>query len=120
MNLVTQVRDQVRTFLKIRRERDTPPVGQRPSLGAKIVCGDLRMSVQSGMSDSLWRWLVQQGWREVMFRPDRRRYREVPHAYVTRLIDVAPEERGRVLAAAEANAAYRPVAQRVRRLRDGE
>lgn len=65
------------------------------------------MSVQAGMSETLWRWLAKQGWREVLFRPDRRRYRDIPHGYVTRLIDASPEEHERLLAAAIANAAYR-------------
>ncbi len=112
MPLVAQVRDQVRTLLKIRRERHLPEPGSRPPIGARIVCGDLRMSVQAGMSESLWRWLAKQGWREVLVRPDRRRYREVPHAFVTRLIDAAAEERERILTVATANAAYRPLPMR--------
>lgn len=110
MDLVSNVRDQVRNLLKIRRDRELPPPGMRPALGARVVCGDLRMRVQAGMSENLWRWLVALGWREVTFRPDRRRYRDIPHAYVTRLIDVSTTpERERVLAAGIANASYRPV-----------
>jgi hypothetical protein len=61
--------------------------------------------------------LLQQGWREVTFRPDRRRYRDLPAAYVTRLIDsTSPEERARVLSAAVANATYRPVMSRSGRM----
>ena len=78
--LVTQVRDQFRTLMRIRRDRALPSVGQKPGVGARIACGDLRMSVQAGLSDSLWRWLTKQGWREVMFRPDRRRYATSPTA----------------------------------------
>ena len=70
------------------------------------------MTVQAGMSDALWYWLAKQGWREITFRPDRRRYRDIPTAYVTRLIDSYSEERERVLAAAVANAAYRGRAMR--------
>lgn len=117
MNIVCQVRDQVRTLLNIRRERGLPPAGNKPTLGAKLTCGDLRMTVQAGMSQSLWHWLVQHGWREVMFRPDRRRYRDLPTAYVTRLIDSSStEERERVLAAAVANATYRPTMSRSGRM----
>ncbi|HZA97102.1 MAG TPA: hypothetical protein VE421_13275 [Burkholderiaceae bacterium] len=73
------------------------------------------MTVRSGMSDQLWRWLLDQGWREVPVRIDRRRYRDIPSAYVTRLIDsVANEERARVMEVAIANAQYRP-----RMTRDG-
>ncbi len=66
------------------------------------------MTIQAGMSDELWVWLLEQGWREPTYRPDRRRYREVPSTWVTRLIDSAPEARARVLDAAVAKASHRP------------
>ena len=94
-------------MFRVRRERFLPPAGPKPAVGARIVWGDVRMSVQAGMSESLWRWLAKMGWREVHYRPDRRRYREVPHAFVTRLIDASPDERERLLEAAIANAAVR-------------
>lgn len=87
-------------------------MGHKPSLGARICRDDVRMTIQAGMSDSLWRWLVNNGWREITFRPDRRRYRDVPAAYVTRLIDSTPDERERVLKAAVANAVQRSTASR--------
>ena len=108
MVLVTQVRDQVRTLFRIRRERTTSRAGQKPGVGARIACGDLRMTVQAGMSDTLWRWLTNQGWREVLYRPDRRRYRDIPHGYVTQLIDAHPDPRERILSNATAHAAFRP------------
>jgi hypothetical protein len=117
LDIVGQVRDQVRTLLKIRRERGLPPAGSKPTLGAKLICGDVRMTVQAGMSQALWQWLVSQGWREVTFRPDRRRYRDLPTAYVTRLTDsVTVEDRIRILEAAIANASYRPVMTRSGRM----
>ena len=112
MNLVGPVRDRVRTLLNIRVERDVPGVGTKPAIGSRIFRDDLRMSVQAGMTDGLWRWLVSQGWREITFRPDRRRYRDIPSAYVTQLIDCASEQRERVLDAAIANAVLRPVVGR--------
>ena len=112
MSLVGPVRDRVRTLLKIRVERGVPSIGIKPGIGSRICCNDLRMTVQAGMSDGLWRWLVKQGWREITFRPDRRSYREVPTAYVTRLIDSNPDERERVLAAAIVNASARRMAGR--------
>ncbi|MGH6623974.1 MAG: hypothetical protein ACREBN_08375 [Burkholderiaceae bacterium] len=108
MDLVGPVRDRVRTLLKIRRPRHTAPAGDKPAVGARLFRDDVRMSVQAGMTDSLWRWLVAEGWREVTFRPDRRRYRDIQSAYVTRLIDASSDERERILSAAIANAAYRP------------
>lgn len=108
MDLVGPVRDRVRTLLRIRTPRGTVPAGSKPGLGARLYCGDVRMSMQAGMTDSLWRWLVSEGWREVTFRPDRRRYRDIQSAYVTRLIDASSDDRARILEAAIANATYRP------------
>jgi hypothetical protein len=104
---VHHVRDQVRSLLRIRRERVAPPLGHKPGVGARIACGDLRMTVQAGMSDGLWQWLTRKGWREVLYRPDRRRYRDVPHTLVTQLIDAAPEDRDRLLAHATTHASVR-------------
>lgn len=106
-SLAGAVRDRLRTMLKIRKPRSLPRRGPKPGVGAKIFRDDVRMTVQAGMSHELWRWLQEQGWREVLFRPDRRRYRDVPTAWVTRLIDCAPEERATVLDAAIARAVYR-------------
>ena len=64
------------------------------------------------MTDSLWHWLVKQGWREITYRPDRRRYRDLPGAYVTHLVDAPVEHRERVLEAAIANATLRPIPAR--------
>ena len=108
MNFVRPVRDRVRTLLNIRVRRAVGCTGVRPALGARICREDVRMTVQAGLSDALWRWLQSQGWREITYRPDRRRYRDVPPAYVTRLIDASIEERERVLNAAVANAVLRP------------
>lgn len=106
--VTTKVRDRMRTLLKIRRDRSLPPRrGPRPGVGARIVHGEVRITVQAGLSADLWSWLQEQGWREVMFRPDRRRYRDVPSAWVTRLIDCPPEQRPAVLAAAIARAKAR-------------
>ncbi len=114
-DFVSHVRDQVRTLLKIRCERGIPARGDKPPYGAKLFNGEYRLTVQSGMTDALWHWLQDQGWREVVVRVDRRHYKDIPTAYVTRLIDsVANEERARVMAGAIANAQYRP-----RMTRDG-
>ena len=113
LDFVAHVRDQVRTLLKIRCEREVPSESSKPGFGAKLVCGDIRMTVRSGMTDQLWRWLLDQGWREVAMRPDRRRYKDIPTTFVTRLIDaVTNEERARVMDFAIANAHYRPTMTR--------
>ena len=85
--------DRIRTLLRIRVSRATPPLGSRPHAGARIFCGDLRMTVQAGMSHDLWVWLQRTGWREVRHRPDRRRYFDIPSESVAELIACAPEHR---------------------------
>lgn len=91
------VRDHVRTSLKIRAQRAVTQRGRRPNPGARIARGDVRMSVQAGMTAELWRWLQDAGWREILHKPDRRRYRDLPSQCVARLIECAPEERVAVL-----------------------
>lgn len=112
MNFVGPVLDRVRTLFNVRVSRGMPSVGTKPRIGSRICCDDLRMTVQAGMTDSLWRWLVNQGWREITYRPDRRRYRDLPAGYVTQLVDAAVEHRERVLEAAIANATLRRVPAR--------
>jgi len=101
-------RSRVRGLFSLHKERAAPRRGAKPAIGAYIVREDVRMSMQAGMSDQLWRWLLDQGWREVTFAPDRRRYRDIPAAWVTRLIDAEPEMCARVLDAAIEKAVVRP------------
>jgi len=105
--VMISLRNRVRDFMRARKERALPRRSPKPSIGSHVVAGDIRMTVQAGMSDDLWRWLLEQGWREPAYRPDRRRYREVPSTWVTRLIDAPPEARGRILDGAIENAAFR-------------
>ncbi len=102
--MVRVVTNGLRNLLGIRRERRLPRRTYRPALGARIVRDDVRMTVQPGLSADLWRWMQEQGWREVQVRPDRRRYRDVPPSLVTALIDAAPEDWDRVMAVAVAQA----------------
>jgi hypothetical protein len=106
--VILALRNRVRGFLHVRKERAAPRRGAKPTIGAHIVCDDVRMTIQAGLSDDLWRWLLDQGWREPAYRPDRRSYREIPSTWVTRLIDSSPETRAQVLAAALAKASHRP------------
>jgi hypothetical protein len=92
----------------MRKERALPRRGSKPAIGSYIAREDLRITIQAGMSDQLWRWLLEQGWREVTFQPDRRRYRDVPSAWVTRLTDSPPDLCARVLEAAVEKAVIRP------------
>ncbi len=100
----------VRRVLGVRRKRASPPRGPKPRLGAKIVNGDLRMTTQAGLTDSVWNWLIEQGWREETYRGDRRVYRELPPSLVAELFDATDsDERARVLQLAVAEAESRPV-----------
>ncbi len=110
------LRDHLRSWLKIRRPRDMAPRGPKPRIGAIIYRGEVRITVQAGLSDELWQWLLDAEWRELMYRPDRRRYREVPPSMVTRLIDALPESRERILAIGISRAAYRPDLRTMKRL----
>jgi len=56
-----------------------------------------RMTIQAGVTDELWEWLMERGWRELRYAPDRRHYRVVPAVRVTKLIDSPPELRPLVL-----------------------
>ncbi len=100
----------VRRALGVRRHRALPPLGPKPRLGAKIVNGDLRMTTQAGLTDSVWKWLIEQGWREESYRGDRRVYRELPPSLVAALFDATDaDERGHLLELAIAEAESRPV-----------
>jgi hypothetical protein len=77
------LKNALRNTLQIRKQRKVPPLGDKPFLGAKLVLGEYRMVVLFALSDDLWEWLAAKGWREVRFRNDRRRYREVPREAVT-------------------------------------
>ncbi|HEX4583921.1 MAG TPA: hypothetical protein VH183_03770 [Burkholderiaceae bacterium] len=71
------------------------------------------MIVPAGMSDELWQWLQDQGWREVIYRPDHRTYRQVPGSCAAQLIDASEDEDERLslleeaIARAEVRACYR-------------
>jgi hypothetical protein len=97
MGAVEQWRNRWRRWLGEREPRAMPAAGPKPAPGAKLVSGRLRITVQSGLSDELWELLVSMGWREETFRPDRRRYEDVPRAWVLRLYQAAPHERQRIL-----------------------
>jgi hypothetical protein len=107
-NLGDALRDQVRTLLRMRRMRRVPVRGPKPRIGAAIFRGDVRMTVLAGMTDDLWMWLQDHNWREITFRPERRRYREVPAGNVMRLIDCDHNDRLQVLMDAIDSASWRP------------
>lgn len=69
----------------------------KPPIGATICCSGLRMTVQAGLSDELWRWLVGRGWRELERGENRLRLKPLPTTLVTRLFDATVEDRERAL-----------------------
>lgn len=77
-----------------RREASKPPIG------ATICCAGLRITVQAGLSDELWHWLVSLGWRELGPKENRLRLKPLPTTLVTRLFDAQPDERERLLISA--------------------
>jgi hypothetical protein len=103
------LRAHIRGLLRIRTERAVPRRGPKPARGAYVVCGDLRMTIQAGVTDELWEWLMERGWRELRYAPDRRHYRVVPAVRVTKLIDSPPELRPLVLSVAVSHASVRPI-----------
>jgi hypothetical protein len=107
MSLVLRVKCKMRNWAGIRQARALPPRGRKPPIGVAIVCADVRMIVPAGMSDELWEWLMDQGWREVTYRPDHRIYRQVPTSRATQLVDADKEVRMSVLESAIAHAELR-------------
>jgi len=115
MGVIAEFRARMRLLLTEQVERRVPRRSAKPRIGARMVHVEqaLRLTVQAGTSDELWRWLMDQGWRVDLYRPDRREYRDIPASYVTQLIDADPAQRERLMAEAIANA--RPKAALVRR-----
>ena len=108
--------DSTRTMLGIRRPRAVPPPGPKPRLGASIVKDDVRITVQAGLNDATWGWLIQHGWRQETFRNNRRRYREVRPSLVARIFDAADAEAcAQLIQRAMAEAKLRPPVTLTRR-----
>ena len=101
--------DSIRTLLNIRRKRERPIARSKPTVGARIAMGNFRIIVQAGLSDELWDFLVAAGFREVAYRPDRRRYRDVPPSRVMSLYYAPPEEWKGLLITALKEASKRPL-----------
>jgi hypothetical protein len=110
MDALRSIRDRLRSLAGERRPRRLPRRSARPQIGVRIVQveSSVRLTVQAGLSDELWIWLLDGGWRVVTHRPDRRRYRDIPWSQVTRLIDCDPAHREQLLAEAIWDAESRP------------
>ena len=72
----------------------------KPAIGATICCSGMRMSVQAGLSDDLWLWLVGLGWRELAPGENRLQLKPLSTTLVTKLFDSQPADRERVLMSA--------------------
>jgi len=113
MSLMVSLRSRLRSLLGQPREqvpRGLPRRGRKPRIGAYVVHVQqgLRLTVQAGLSDELWQWLMGQGWRVPPIHPDRRTYRDIPASLVTRLIDADSAQRTQVLEEAMKSAKPRP------------
>jgi hypothetical protein len=82
-----------------RRERVLPRRSAKPAIGARIVLIDagMRMTFPAGLSDALWVWLLDAGWRVERYRPDRRHYREISRFQVEQLLTWDPAFRAKLL-----------------------
>ncbi len=69
----------------------------KPKMGATLCCAGLRMTVQAGLTDEMWQWLVALGWRELRAGENRLHYRALSTSLVNRLYDVDPDDRQKVL-----------------------
>lgn len=122
MNFATLLSTPVSELLWKRKEDLRRRESSKPAIGSTLCCAGLRMTIQAGLSDDLWRWLVVLGWRELHPRENRLNFKPLPTSLVTRLFDCAADERERVLLAAIRQAANgtstrvvvpkRPAAQR--------
>ena len=87
------IKDRLRTLLNIRVKRESPVIGAKPKMGSKITLGRMRMFVTSTPPDELWYFFSLQGWREVAYPRDRRKYVDLPRASFDLLARGARSER---------------------------
>jgi hypothetical protein len=100
MNWAQLLTRPVSGFLAGRKQEVRRRHSRKPRIGATICCANLRMTVQAGLSNELWVWLVGQGWREIHANENRYRFRALPSNIVTQLFDAQPERWERLLATA--------------------
>ena len=87
------IKDRLRTLLNIRVKRETPVIGAKPKMGSKITLGGMRMYVTSTPPDELWYFFSLQGWREITYPRDRRKYVDLPRASFDLLARCSSSER---------------------------
>jgi len=99
MGTMKTLQDRLRKLLGSHRPRRLPRRGAKPRIGSTVVhvAEGVRITMQAGLSDELWKWMMDTGWRVETHRPDRRHYRDVAPSWVTRLIDAPPSQRHDVM-----------------------
>lgn len=97
MNWVTLLNAPVGALLGRKKQDQQRREASKPPIGTTICCAGLRMTVQAGLSDDLWNWLVSLGWRQLQPGENRLQLKPLPTTWVARLFDAQREERERVL-----------------------
>ena len=87
------IKDKFRTILGIRVKREMAAMGSKPRMGGKIALGAMRMYVTANPSDELWYFFSLQGWREITYPRDRRKYVDLPRASFDLLARCSSAER---------------------------
>ncbi|MGZ8255582.1 MAG: hypothetical protein ACXWVT_12080 [Burkholderiaceae bacterium] len=105
MNWSTLLSTSIGELLGRKKEQQRRREASKPAIGATLCCAGLRMTVQAGLSEDLWQWLVKLGWRELQPRENRLHFKPLPTTLVTRLFDCQEDERERILLAAIRQAA---------------
>ena len=105
MNWSTLLSTPIGELLGRKKEQQRRRQASKPAIGATLCCAGLRMTVQAGLSEDLWQWLVKLGWRELQPRENRLHFKPLPTTLVTRLFDCQEDERERFLLAAIRQAA---------------
>ncbi len=108
------LRTRLRSLLGERIPRALPRRSRKPRIGTYVVHVEegLRLVMQAGLSDELWQWLMDNGWRVPVHHPDRRAYRDIPVSFVTRLIDTDAPHRDQVMFEAIMSAKPKPASVR--------
>jgi hypothetical protein len=87
------VKDTLRTLLRIRVEREPLPPGPKPQVGSNIVREKFRIRLKYPVSDEQWEWFTEKGWRTIDMRSNRRRYTCVPDKVLIKFLKSEPLER---------------------------
>jgi hypothetical protein len=110
MSPIGSLRTRLRSLLGEQIPRGVPRRSRKPRIGTYVVHVDegMRLVMQAGLSDELWLWLMDRGWRVPLYHPDRRAYRDIPVSFVTRLIDADYAHREQILFEAIMSAQRKP------------